>query len=146
MLCREIIARSQSKVWDVARTEWVVVGIENVDEPETCLCGHYPITEILILMNKYSKNTVRVGNVCVNKFITRNNNFNGYKRILKDQTKSVNYELLKIAHTNKWISDWDFGFYSDIIAKRNLSVRQSDNKQRINRVIINKIKTRSKPK
>ena len=144
VLCREIISRSKSKVWDIAKTEWTVIGIEDVEEPETCLCGHYPINEILLLSNKYSQEVVRIGNVCVNKFITKNNNFNGYKRIVKDPKKSVNYELLKIAYTNKWITDWDFNFYSDIIAKRNLTPKQSENKKRINVKIINKIQTRAK--
>lgn len=140
VLCKEIIDRSNSKVWDIAKTEWSVVDMENVEEPETCLCGHFPITEVLILKNKYSNCRVRVGNVCVNKFITKNNNFNGYKKIRKDINKSINYELLEIAYKNKWISLKEFDFYRNIISKRCLSDKQLSWKKSINETIISKIK------
>ena len=34
---------SRSSVWDVAKTEWSVIDMEQADGPETCLCSHYPI-------------------------------------------------------------------------------------------------------
>lgn len=144
VLRTEIVARSRSKIWDIAKTEWSVVSMENVEEPETCLCGHFPITEVLILQNKYSKECVRIGNVCVNKFIVKNNNFNGYKRICKDTSKSVNYELLEFAYKNNWISQRDFDFYKAIMSKRTLTVKQMSWKKDINASIISKVKSRDK--
>jgi hypothetical protein len=33
---------SRATDWEVAKSEWRLVEISEVDEPETCLCGHYP--------------------------------------------------------------------------------------------------------
>ena len=53
-LTNEIIGLSQSKVWDTAKLEWSLSQIYEADEPERCLCGHFPIIEICILQNKFN--------------------------------------------------------------------------------------------
>jgi hypothetical protein len=68
-LTEEIINRSQSKVWDMAKLEWSLHKIYEADEPETCLCGHFPIIEICTLRNKLNGQFATVGNCCVKKFI-----------------------------------------------------------------------------
>lgn len=50
-LTQEIIALSVSSNWDVAKLEWKLYEIYEADEPETCLCGHFPIIEICVLSN-----------------------------------------------------------------------------------------------
>jgi eukaryotic-like serine/threonine-protein kinase len=47
-----IIERSVAKNWDAARLEWRLNHIFEVDDPETCLCGHFPIIEICVLANR----------------------------------------------------------------------------------------------
>lgn len=47
-----ILALSEASDWEVARKEWSLVDVYEVDEPETCLCGHRPIIEICCLSNK----------------------------------------------------------------------------------------------
>lgn len=37
-----ILVRSKATDWEVAKKEWKLVEISEADEPETCLCGHYP--------------------------------------------------------------------------------------------------------
>lgn len=66
-LTQEIIALSQAKTWDVAKLEWILHEIYEAEEPETCLCGHFPIIEICTLQNKLNSNFVTVGNCCVKK-------------------------------------------------------------------------------
>jgi len=50
-LTTEIVARSASKVWDAAKLEWVLHEVYEADEPESCLCGHFPIIELCVLRN-----------------------------------------------------------------------------------------------
>jgi len=68
-LTNEIIDLSKSKIWDAAKLEWSLAKIYEADEPETCLCGHFPIIEICILQNKLNHKQATVGNCCVKKFI-----------------------------------------------------------------------------
>ena len=68
-LIQEILIKSQSKIWDYAKTEWTLVDIFEADEQETCLCGHYPIKELCELHNSINGQTVIVGNQCVKKFM-----------------------------------------------------------------------------
>src|SRR3954468_6700613 len=56
----EILARSHSKSWETARLEWNLNYIFDVDEPEECLCGHFPIIEICVLTTKEYPSTVVV--------------------------------------------------------------------------------------
>ncbi len=144
VLCKEIMALSRSSVWDVAKTEWSVIDMEQADEPETCLCGHYPIVEVFTLANKYTGDTVRVGNVCVNKFIRKNNAFNGYKKILKTITASATIDLIKFALDKHIITTKDYNFYINIMRKRVLSELQYNWKVDINIKIVNYLKRTNK--
>lgn len=51
-LRQAILARSQASDWETARKEWGLVTIFEAGEPETCLCGHYPIIEICEIANR----------------------------------------------------------------------------------------------
>ena len=41
-LIKKILIKSHSDIWDEAKNEWEHIDVYEVDEPETCLCGHYP--------------------------------------------------------------------------------------------------------
>ncbi|MEV9638335.1 hypothetical protein ABZO35_28195, partial [Burkholderia pseudomallei] len=56
-LTAEIIARSKAKTWDLAKTEWSLAEVYEAEEPETCLCGHFPIIEICTLKNRVTGQT-----------------------------------------------------------------------------------------
>ena len=45
-LIQEIIKLSVADIWEIAKCEWELIEIYFSDEPETCLCGHYPIIEL----------------------------------------------------------------------------------------------------
>ena len=50
-LISEIISRSVADQWEEAKQEWTLKQIYMADEPEICLCGHYPIIECCILLS-----------------------------------------------------------------------------------------------
>ncbi len=68
-LTTEILERSVAQTWDEARREWSLYEIYEADEPETCLCGHFPIIELCVLRNRHNGIQATVGNCCVKHFI-----------------------------------------------------------------------------
>lgn len=139
-LTTELLKLSQSQKWDEAKLEWELIDIERVEEPEECLCGHYPILEICLIKNSKTNNESRVGNCCVKKFNNKSDKiFRSVAKIRKDIEKSVNAETLELAIRNRWISDKEYKFYMDIIRKRNLSDKQLSWKKSINQKIGNKV-------
>lgn len=136
-LTTELLKLSNSKDWDIAKLEWDSINIEKVKESETCLCGHYPISEVCILENKNTKYTIRVGNCCVKKFNDKPDKiFKAIKRIKEDISKSVNSETLDFCLQKKYISKKDSYFYMSILRKRKLSDKQLKWKQDTNKKII----------
>lgn len=133
-LTKEIVARSESKIWDAAKLEWALEEVYESEVPETCLCGHFPIIEICLLRNKRNRNTATVGNCCVKKFIGLPSDkiFQAVKRVRKDAEKSLNAEAIQHAFDRGWISEWEKDFYFDIMRKRNLSLKQAAKKEQIN--------------
>ena len=64
-LTQEIINRSVSDRWDEAKLEWSLCEVYEAEDPETCLCGHFPIIELCVLGNKTNGRFATVGNCCV---------------------------------------------------------------------------------
>ena len=141
-LTEEIIKLSQSQLWDVAKSEWTLYEIYEADEPERCLCGHFPIIEICTLKNKLNSNYATVGNCCVKKFIGLPSDkiFQAIKRVRKDDEKSLNAEAITHAYDKGWINDWEKGFYLDVMRKRKLTPNQLNKKVQINNKLANKMK------
>lgn len=133
-LTQEIIQRSQSKVWDIARLEWALNEIYEADEPETCLCGHFPIIDICILRNKVNGHLATVGNCCVKKFIGLPSDliFQAVKRVRMDTQNSLNAEAIQHAYEKGWINEWEFKFSIDTMRKRNLSAKQLQSRMKVN--------------
>lgn len=48
-LMREIVALSQASTWDKAKLECELESVYEEEEPDTCLCGHFPINEICVI-------------------------------------------------------------------------------------------------
>ena len=137
-LTTEIINRSRSNIWDAAKLEWQLQEVFESDDPDTCLCGHFPINEICILRNRSSDTQVVVGNCCVKKFIGLPSDklFQAVKRIRKDLENSLNADAIQHAHEKGWINQWERDFYLDIMRKRILSSRQTAVKVRINEKVL----------
>lgn len=143
-LTSEIISRSQARTWDKAKLEWSLLDVYEVDKPETCLCGHFPIIELCVLYNKSNGNQATVGNCCVKKFIGLPSDkiFQAVKRIRKDVAKSLNADAIQHAFDRKWINEWEMEFYFDVMRKRKLTTKQATKKQEINELVLKRMKRR----
>lgn len=137
-LAENIIDLSVSNNWDVAKREWGLSEVYEADEPERCLCGHYPIIEICVLYNKTNRQTVAVGNSCVKKFIGLPSDkiFQAVKRIRADDEKSLNIEAIQHAFDKGWINKWEHDFSIDNIAKRKLSDKQLQTRKKVNQKML----------
>lgn len=137
-LKREILARSSAKVWEVAKSEWRLVGIHEADEPNTCLCGHHPIKEICTIRNGITDLVTDVGNVCINRFfgIRSDKIFAAVKRIRRNVDKSLNAEAIVHFHSMGVINDWEYGFSQNTFRKRELSAAQLRTRQKINHKVL----------
>lgn len=133
-LTSEIIERSVSAAWSDAKLEWALHEVYEADEPETCLCGHFPIMELCVLFNKLNHGFATVGNCCVKKFMGLPSNliFQAVKRVRRDPSKSLNAESLGHAKEKGWINAWEYGFSLDSMAKRNLTTNQMAKRRQIN--------------
>jgi len=140
-LIRGIIILSLSETWEMAKIEWELDQIYFADEPETCLCGHYPIIELCEIKNNKNSNRAIVGNCCVKKFIGLPSDkiFQAVKRVRKDGGKSLNGEAIDLAHSKKWINDWEYGFYVDTFRKRKLTDKQITKRRQINEKVLMRI-------
>lgn len=134
-LTTEIVARSVSSVWDAAKLEWTLHEVYQAEDPDTCVCGHFPIIELCVLRNKLNRELATVGNCCVKKFIGLPSDliFQAIKRVRVDATKSLNGESLAHAKEKGWINQWEYDFYLKIMRKRNLTTKQTEKKLQINR-------------
>lgn len=143
-LKREILSRSKATDWEVAKKEWRLVAISEADEPETCLCSHFPIIELCTISNRITGISVDVGNVCVKRFLGFRSDliFASLKRIRKDIESSVGADATAFFHEQGIINDWEYGFQQSTMRKRNLSAAQVTTRIKINRKIIASIQRR----
>ena len=138
-LIPELLSRSHSKMWSDAKKEWQLKNIYYLDnEPQSCLCGHYPIKEVCVLINNITGSIAEVGNCCVQKFFSLDANyklssvFQSLKRISKDISKSVNLDTIRYA---EYLCIWNkknIDFYLDTYRKHKLSKKQSKYRQDLN--------------
>jgi hypothetical protein len=133
-LTAEILKLSQAQVWDLAKQEWTLHQIYEADDPETCLCGHYPIKEICTLRNKVNGHMATVGNCCVKKFIGLPSDliFQAVKRVRIDNQKSLNAEAIQHAFEKDWINEWERNFSINTMRKRALSSSQLQTRIKVN--------------
>ena len=109
------------------------------EEPQTCLCGHFPIINICVILNLLNKNKTEVGNCCINKFLgidTGDKILPSINRLKRDLSKSMSSESLAYLYDKGVISKKEYDFYFDIRKKRNLSLKQESFKQSINKKLI----------
>lgn len=144
-LTENIIRLSASNIWDIAKLEWDLSEVYEAEEPETCLCGHYPIIEICVLQNKINRQSTIVGNCCVKKFIGLPSDkiFQAVKRVRKDDQKSLNIEAIQHAFDKGWINQWEYDFSINTMRKRNLSAKQLATRKNINTKILHNMKRKS---
>lgn len=140
----EILALSKAQDWEVAKKEWKLVAVSEADEPETCLCGHYPIIELCTINNSLTGSRVDVGNVCVKRFLGLRSDliFQSIKRIRKDIDKSLGADATAFFHERGVINNWEYQFQQNTMRKRDLSEAQAKTRRSINSKVLNSIKRR----
>jgi len=145
-LATKIVALSVADTWDEAKLEWSLIDVFKEEEPDTCLCGHYPIIENCVLGNRLNGQQAIVGNVCVKKFLGLPSDkiFQAINRIAQDNERSLNAEAIDHAHRKGWINDWERKFYFDTMRKRSLSGKQRDKRIQINDKVLTMI-ARNRP-
>lgn len=137
-LKEQILARSEASDWETARREWSLVSVYNADEPETCLCGHYPIIEICEIRNRVTGYVAKVGNRCVKRFLGLRSDliFTALKRIRLDETKSLNPDAIAFFRERGLLTTWEYKFLQDNKKKRALSRAQLEVRVKINRKVL----------
>lgn len=145
-LAQKIIQLSVADTWDEAKLEWSLLDVFKEEEPDTCLCGKFPILENCILRNRLNHRKVVVGNVCVKKFLGLPSDriFQAINRISKGNTKALNAEAISHAYEKGWINDWERKFYLDTMRKRTLSTGQLEKRIEINTKLLKNV-SRNRP-
>lgn len=145
-LAGKIIERSVSTTWDEAKLEWFLADVFKEEQPDTCLCGHFPIIENCLLRNRLNGAEVIVGNVCVKKFLGLPSDkiFQAINRVAKDNGRALNAEAIDHAYSKGWLNDWERRFYFDTMRKRSLTKKQAATRQEINGKLLRNI-ARNRP-
>jgi hypothetical protein len=146
-LVAEILARSVARDWNSAKEEWELEDVYLTAEPETCLCGHFPIIEVCFLRNSLTGTPVLVGNCCVKKFqwMPTGLIFDAVKRVKKNPLKALNPEAIVFARKKGWVNEWEFGFYAAVMRKRKLTYKQLVKLHQLNERILKHIAVSSPP-
>lgn len=142
-----ILPLSKATEWETAKKEWKLVGISEVDEPESCPCGHYPINELCTISNVVTAKHIDVGNVCVKRFLGLRSDliFKAVKRIRKDASKSIGADAAVLFFNRGVINAWEYNFLQDTMRKRVLTQNQLQVRQGINKKIAASIRRHGLP-
>lgn len=138
-----ILPLSRSTTFEVARTEWDLVGVEISEEFDNCPCGQ-EIKEHCYITNRVTGASTYVGNVCINRFIgiDTGNLFDGLKRIAGDPYANANLDVIEHGRRMGFIYDSEYDFLVQTRLKRKLSQKQLEWKRKINRRITQQISVR----
>ena len=152
ILKQKLLALSEASEWESARREWRLEDIEDSDHPDTCACGHNPIFELCYIRNKINHNRLLVGNHCVKHFlgIRTDKIFSAIKRIRFNSKGCLNQMTVEFARQCGWINWEQCNLYyatmgpTNTRTKRNLCVRDLDNREQINQIILNRVRRHSR--
>jgi len=136
-LIDEVMQRSNAKNWDDAIKEWKYETTYLNEDFETCLCGHYPIKEVIIMSNKNTFYKIHIGNCCISKFFP-NMKFNKIFQAIK--RGKVNRAIIDYCYNKNFILNKEYTFLCDIWRKRNLTIKQLDWFNYLNKKLINYMK------
>ena len=112
--------------------------MHEADEPDACLCGHFPIVEICQIQNGITGNKAEVGNRCVRRFLGFRSDliFAALKRIRKDKAKSLNADAISFFRQRGPFTDWEYKFLQNTMSKRNLSDAQLSVRKKTNEKVL----------
>ena len=133
-LKKNIEELSINKNFNLAKNEWEVYNVIKVDEPERCLCNHYPILELCYIKNTHNKLKTIVGNCCVKHFgIDTDWYFYNINRI--SQNKRPNKKFLDYLYAENKIKLKEYQFMLNMINKKKITPGQ----QRYQDIMIQRI-------
>ena len=138
-LTEAIIKRSEANNWSEARQEWYFLHCYYQEEPDTCLCGHFPINNICVIKNELNGRRAEVGNICVDKFMGISDGtkiFTSLTGVKKGSRQSINDESLEYLYEHDLISDHEYSVYKSIRRKRILSDKQEWIKNKVHLIFI----------
>ncbi|MBN4083127.1 hypothetical protein JYU08_00410, partial [bacterium AH-315-B06] len=79
-----------------------------------------------------------VGNIYVKRFLGLRSDliFVALKRIKKNISKSLNRESIVLFREKDLLTDWEYNFSQNTMRKRNLTTKQLEQRERINRKVL----------
>lgn len=139
-----ILRLSHATNWEVAKKEWRLIEVSEADQPEACLCGHYPIIELCTIANKATGKSVDVGNVCVKRFLGFRSDliFRSLKKIRSDMDKAIGPDATVFFYERGVINEWEYDFQQSTMRKRSLTIKQLQIRRSINEKVLASIKRR----
>ena len=140
-----ILPFSSSSDFQIAKTEWDLVGVEISEELDECPCGK-EIKEHCYIHNRLTGSETYVGNVCINRFMGLDTGilFAGLKRIKADADAAPNDALIAHANSHGYLYENEYEFLKQTVRKRSLSDKQLSWRQKINRRIISQTVVRKR--
>jgi len=119
----KILQASNSKDWETARSEWEIMQVYFSEEPQKCLCGHYPIKRICELVNKNTGTIEKVGSCCVTNFLPVKPELimSSIKRIKENNLTTLKPEIIDLAYQLKIITPVEHNFYQKQKRRSNLN-------------------------
>lgn len=120
----EIVKLSYAKDWEEAKKEWSEEKIYKVptEEALSCICGHYPILNIIQMKNFVTQNMAIVGNCCIDRFHDDYKKFNKIFSGLK--RNKINKIIIDYANKKQWITPREYDFLNNVFRKRVLTEPQ----------------------
>lgn len=137
-LIKRVTETSKTTNWLEAKKEWVVDSIYHVEDPEefeTCICGHYPIKEVIVIKNKHNGKTLIVGKCCINKFPACPSDYNNFFQAIRN--KKINLAVIEQGFEDKVINEWEHGFTKNVWRKRKLTEKQQNKYSEIKQRLLN---------
>jgi hypothetical protein len=131
----KLLELSTSKNIDEAKKEWEIISRYWDKEYKKCLCGHYPIKEIVVIGNRINGEIAIIGNCC--ELLLYEQEKNNLYRALKE--KKINQDLIEYSHLKNFISNWEKNFLTNVWRKRKLSEKQNSKINQIKERIFFKI-------
>jgi len=141
-LFKRVIKLSKSDKWDDAIKEWEVIEITEAQNEDfgSCICGKYPIKEMIQLFNPKTKKEIIVGNCCIKKFFK----IKDYNKVFKAiKQNRINKFMIEECFKKKIINSWEQDFSLNVWRKRNFTQKQNLTFKRIKKKILGYYKSNS---
>ena len=133
-LIYETILLSNSNNWDDSKKEWMIADVKKQTTAVNCICGKFPIFEVITMNNKNNHNKIIVGNCCVNRFFNNTSQNKVFSAIRKGKINDI---MINFSFEKGIITDWERDFTMNVWRKRKLSYKQSQILVKITQKILN---------